>query len=530
MAFPAGRSGNTGTCTGPCIDFASASVKYEPFEGLVSAAQSDDPVDATNKVAKFVKGPTGQPWAGATIYTIDATKSVPKFDLSGSKIVTLRVYSPVVGMNVRLKLEDAANNAIYLEKDVLTTKANEWETLSFDFATPVNGVYNPANTYDRVSLFPAFSTTAPPASNLTVYFDELDYTTSGGGGATAPTDAPTTVIPAGSVTIYSDAASVTGLDPFPDWGQSPPVTRSEVTIAGNKSLKYVWAGPGGLYQGLDWSSNPVDVSAKSKLHIDFWTPDLASVKVSIISAGKENAYTQALTKGGWNGVDIDLSNYTVPDKSAIIQIKLEPNAPGTLYVDNIYFWGTAGGGGGSCGTTAPNCAPTTVIPAGSVTIYSDAASVAGLDPFPFWGQSPPVTSSEVTIAGNKSLQYVWAGPGGLYQGIDWSSNPVDVSTKGKLHIDFWTPDLASVKVSIISAGRENAYTQALTTGGWNSVDIDLSNYPVPNLAAIIQIKLEPNAPGTLYVDNIYFWGTGCGQHSLHRRHLYWRYLRGGLQG
>ena len=114
----------------------------------------------------------------------------------------------MAGMNVRMKLEDAGNNAIYLEKDVLTTKANEWETLSFDFATPVNGVYNPANTYDRVSLFPAFSTTAPPASNVTVYFDELDYTTTGGGGgATAPTDAPTTVIPAGSVTIYSDAAS-----------------------------------------------------------------------------------------------------------------------------------------------------------------------------------------------------------------------------------------------------------------------------------------------------------------------------------
>jgi hypothetical protein len=136
--------------------------------------------------------------------------------------------------------------------------------------------------------------------------------------------------------------------------------------------------------------------------------------------------------------------------------------------------------------------------------------VTGLNPFPDWGQSPPVTSSEVTIAGNKSLQYVWAGPGGLYQGIDWASNPVDVSAKGKLHIDFWTPNVASVKVSIISAGLENAVTQVLTTGNWNSVDIDLSNYSVPNLAAVIQIKLEPATPGTLYVDNIHFWGTGSG--------------------
>jgi hypothetical protein len=120
-------------------------------------------------------------------YTVAANQSVPKFDLSTSKVVTLRVYAPAAGLTVRLKLEDAANNAIYLEKDALTTKANEWETLSFDFATPVNGVYNAANTYNRVSLFPVFSTTAPPASNLTFYFDELKYTTTsgGGGGGTA---------------------------------------------------------------------------------------------------------------------------------------------------------------------------------------------------------------------------------------------------------------------------------------------------------------------------------------------------------
>jgi hypothetical protein len=59
--------------------------------------------------------------------------------------------------------------------------------------------------------------------------------------------------------------------------------------------------------------------------------------VSIISAGKENAVTQVLTTGVWNGVDIDLASYTVPDKTAIIQIKLESATPGTLYVDNIYF-------------------------------------------------------------------------------------------------------------------------------------------------------------------------------------------------
>jgi hypothetical protein len=177
-----GSSGNTGTCSGSCIDFSSPTVKYAPFEGLVLAAQADDPLDPSNNVAQFVKGPSGQPWAGATIYTIDATLSVPAFDLSTDKVVTLRVNAPAAGLTVRLKIEDATNPAVFLEQDALTTKANEWETLSFDFATPVGGSYDPANTYDRVSLFPVFSTTAPPATDLTFYFDELQYTAATGGG------------------------------------------------------------------------------------------------------------------------------------------------------------------------------------------------------------------------------------------------------------------------------------------------------------------------------------------------------------
>jgi hypothetical protein len=180
-----GDSGNTGTCKPPCIDFSSPDVKYTPFEGLVLAEQSDDPVDATNKVARFVKGPNGQPWAGATIYTIEATQSVPAFALETNKVVTLRVYAPAAGLTVRLKIEDASNPAVFLEQDALTTRADAWETLSFDFASAVGGSYDPASTYDRVSLFPVFSTTAPPASELTFYFDELQYTAvddSGGSG------------------------------------------------------------------------------------------------------------------------------------------------------------------------------------------------------------------------------------------------------------------------------------------------------------------------------------------------------------
>ena len=213
--------------------------------------------------------------------------------------------------------------------------------------------------------------------------------------------------------IYSDAASVAGLDTART-GARPAVVASEVTIAGNKSLKYVF---GALYQGIDWSGSPQNVSTKTTLHLDFFSADITSVKVSIISDGKENAVTKAVTAGSWNAIDIDLAQYTVPDKTAIIQIKLEPNVAGTLYVDNIYFHGTAGGGSVSLRHHGADLRADDDHPGRLHRHLQRRGIIAGLDTFPVWGQSPPVTGSEVTIAGNKSLKYTF---GALYQGIDWS--------------------------------------------------------------------------------------------------------------
>ncbi len=318
---------------------------------------------------------------------------------------------------------------------------------------------------------------------------------------TAPSTPPTRVA-SDVISIYGEAYTVlAGVNMRPDWGQS--TTAVEQTVAGNKIEQYAALN----YEGIEFPQ--VDVSAMTKLHIDVWTPNLATFKLSVISAGQENAVTLTPTLAGWNSYDLDMSSFTAADKTKVIQLKLDAQpASGTLYVDNIYFY-KAASAPVSCGTTAPTCAPTTTIPAGAVTIYSEAATVAGFNARPDWGQS--VTESEVTIAGNKSLMYGFQAGGfgavGAYEGLDWAANPVDVSAKGKLHMDLWSADMTSMKISLISAGKENAYTQAITATGWNSVDIDLSNYTAADKTAIIQIKIESATAGTVYVDNIYFWGT-----------------------
>ena len=273
-----------------------------------------------------------------------------------------------------MKLENGVNPGVNIAAETVTTVQNAWETLTFNFANLSTGVFDTNATYNTASIFPAFSIPGPNAPKLAVntdfYFDELKYAVAaasngggGGGGATVPTNAPTTSIPSGSIVIYSDAATVAGLNMAPDWGQAN-VTRSEVTIASNKSEKYVFGGAPFLYQGIDWTgpagTATIDASAKSNLHLDLWSADIASIKISLIGGG-ETAITKTLTAGSWNSIDIDLALFTGVDKTKTIQLKLEPISAGTLYVDNVYF---SGGGAVSCGTTAPSCAPTTSIPSG----------------------------------------------------------------------------------------------------------------------------------------------------------------------
>jgi hypothetical protein len=93
------------------------------------------------------------------------------------------------------------------------------------------------------------------------------------------------------------------------------------------------------------------VSTKGTLHLDVWSADVSSLKISLIGGGAENGITKPLMAGSWNSIDIDMAQYSSPDKTRIIQMKLEPGTVGTIYVDNIHFYGTAsGGGGGGSGT------------------------------------------------------------------------------------------------------------------------------------------------------------------------------------
>ena len=140
-----------------------------------------------------------------------------------------------------------------------------------------------------------------------------------------------------------------------------------------------------------------------------------------------------------------------------------------------------------------------------ISVFCGAYTDVGSDFFPNWGQG--TTYEQVALGGDMALHYSNLD----FQGVQFNS-PINASTMTMLHLDIWTPNVSPFNVYLI-AGGENAVTLTPTLSGWNSFDIDLTQYSSAGrtLNNIIQFKFEK--PGfayhaetnSVYLDNIYFW-------------------------
>jgi PKD domain/Carbohydrate binding domain len=179
--------------------------------------------------------------------------------------------------------------------------------------------------------------------NGDIFLDNL-YFYRTGPPATSPTvAAPTPPARASGdvISIFSNAyTNISGVDYNPNWGQSTVTTT--ISVAGNSTLKYA-----GLdYQGTDFAGNAQNVSTMNFVHLDYWTANSTALNIYAISAGpseKAKALTVP-TNGNWTSIDIPLSNFAPPVNLAnIIQFKFDGN--GDIFLDNLYFYKTAGSGG-----------------------------------------------------------------------------------------------------------------------------------------------------------------------------------------
>ena len=159
------------------VTFEDTELDYElvDFEGTSSQIVTD-PQDAGNLVVETVKSETAQFFAGTTVADVTGfTEPIP-FE-PGSTFMTVRVLSPEAGIPVRLKVEQVGAPAISVETEATTTVANEWETLTFNFANPAPGTaaLSFGAVYNKATIFFNFGTTGAEAGEQTYYWDDLDF-------------------------------------------------------------------------------------------------------------------------------------------------------------------------------------------------------------------------------------------------------------------------------------------------------------------------------------------------------------------
>jgi MYXO-CTERM domain-containing protein len=173
------------------------------FDGAEDSTLVADPVNAGNRVARVVKSATAAATAGTTVSTgANASVDAVPFSATGTR-VTVRVYPSKAGVPVRLRFQDAADATRSVETEASTTRVNEWETLTFDFANPASGTpaLNPDYTYNRLTIHFDYGRSGAAGGNGTYHFEEVRFTGSGASVSSANRDG---LNPLGPLVIGAD--------------------------------------------------------------------------------------------------------------------------------------------------------------------------------------------------------------------------------------------------------------------------------------------------------------------------------------
>ncbi len=171
--------------------------------------------------------------------------------------MTVRVYSPATDMVVRLKLEESGDPAHTVETDAVTTVADEWETLTFDFSNQAEGTAELDTSYvfDKISIFFNKGVTGTVAGEVIFYWDSLTWV---GEGESQP--GPTGV----NLVLTTDGSAVRLTGPWWGWDPNGGPEASDngdgtwtVTLdpAPTENMEYLWVVDGVQENLIDNAAN-----------------------------------------------------------------------------------------------------------------------------------------------------------------------------------------------------------------------------------------------------------------------------------
>lgn len=334
------------------IDFENEMIDYglNDFGGNASSIVAD-PEDPTNTVVQSIRTAGSLVFAGTTVGNPLGLENPVPFDFDNTGM-SVRVWSPESGIVVKLKVEQAGSPGIFVEQDVLTTTSEAWETLEFDFSTPVAGGLNLDLDYNLVTIFFNFGAEPGSVPEQIYYWDDVQFAPGVGGFVPIelPIDFDTPGVTFGLVDFGGNVSTIIS-DPEDESNNVVQSIRTE----GSAFFAGTTVPAGGLTDRIPFEEGSTTMSMR------VWSPQVGiPVRMKLESTSSPGLVAEkeipTTTSGEWETIEFDFSvDALVPvDVNADYDIvslffNFDPNqvdpAPEQIYLwDDINFVETDDGG------------------------------------------------------------------------------------------------------------------------------------------------------------------------------------------
>ncbi len=469
------------------------------FGGAEDATVVTDPTDGANKVGRVLKTAAAELWAGTTV-SVCPSAGIATLPFSSTlTTMSVRVWSPVAGVPVRLKVEDSTDGTKSVETEATVTVASGWQTLNFNFANPAAGTaaLNPATTYDKASIFFNFGTPGAATGARTYYFDDVSFVGSSftpacrsTGGGTATTN---------TITMDESPAPVfTGFGGAEDAG-----IVADPAGGGNRVARVLKSAAAELWAGTTVSNLPdlkvarIGFSATNRtITVRVWSPAAnvpVRLKVENAADPTKSVETEATVTAAntWQTLSFNFAN-PVSGTAALdlnatydkVSIFFNFGTPGsatgarTYFFEDLSYPAVATGGGGTATTSRIDFEAT------------PAPSFAG-----FGGAEDASVVADPTNAANKVARIVKSAAAELWGGTTVSTlsgNAIPrigfASGNTTITARVWSP-VANIpvrmKVENAADPTVSVETEArvTTAAGWQTLSFNFAN-PVSGTAAL----------------------------------------------
>ena len=459
------------------------------FGGAEQSSIVTDPTNASNKVAKVIKSSAAELWAGTTVTAaaeLGFSSRIP-FTASNTKM-SVRVWSPNAGIQVRLKVEEHGDPTHSVETEATVTTAAGWQTLEFNFANQAAGTaaLNLGYNYDKASIFFNFGITGAAVGEKTYYFDDMQFGTGGG-----------TTLTQMNLPVTFDLTTVDyGLIGFGGAEQSSIVT--DPTNASNKVAKVIksataelWAGTTvTAAAGLGFATRIPFTASNTKMSVRVWSPNAGipvRLKAEDHADGTRSVETEATVTlaSGWQTLEFNFANqsagtsalnltYNYDKVSIFFNFGTTGAVAGekTYYFDDVQFV-TGGGGGPLTQMNLPVTFDLTTVDYGLIGFGGAEQSSIVTD--------PTNASNKVAKVIKSATAELWAGTTvTAAAGLGFATRIPFTASNTKMSVRVWSPNAGipvRLKAEDHADGTRSVETEATVTlaSGWQTLEFNFAN-------------------------------------------------------